>query len=204
MKVFYDKDADLSLIKGKKVTIVGYGSQGHAHAQNLSDSGVKVTVGLRKDGASWSKAENAGLKVEEVARAVRGADVVMMLRLQLERMSGAFVPSARATDSTPERCVISPAWPASAVTNGTGRDKTAAATAIWRADRKAILDKALFMLASLVGVWPSASEWRGAALKTDTFRPSWSCVSCWNRRRYSGTFRWYRRNRRAGRRCPCR
>ena len=79
MKVYYDKDADLSLIKGKKVTIVGYGSQGHAHAQNLSDSGVKVTVGLRKDGASWSKAENAGLKVEEVARAVRGADVVMML-----------------------------------------------------------------------------------------------------------------------------
>ena len=79
MKVFYDKDADLSLIKGKKVTIVGYGSQGHAHAQNLNDSGVKVTVGLRKDGASWSKAEAAGLKVEEVARAVRGADVVMIL-----------------------------------------------------------------------------------------------------------------------------
>jgi ketol-acid reductoisomerase len=79
MKVFYDKDADLSLIKGKKVSIVGYGSQGHAHAQNLNDSGVKVTVGLRKDGASWSKAEAAGLKVEEVARAVRGADVVMIL-----------------------------------------------------------------------------------------------------------------------------
>jgi len=79
MKVYYDKDADLSLIKGKKVAIVGYGSQGHAHAQNLSDSGVKVTVGLRKDGASWSKAESAGLKVEEVARAVRSADVVMML-----------------------------------------------------------------------------------------------------------------------------
>jgi ketol-acid reductoisomerase len=79
MKVYYDKDADLSLIKGKKVTIVGYGSQGHAHAQNLSDSGVNVTVGLRKDGASWSKAENAGLKVEEVADAVRDADVVMML-----------------------------------------------------------------------------------------------------------------------------
>ncbi|MEF8700190.1 MAG: ketol-acid reductoisomerase [Candidatus Accumulibacter sp. UW26] len=79
MKVFYDKDADLSLIKGKKVTIVGYGSQGHAHAQNLSDSGVKVTVGLRRDGASWSKAETAGLKVDEVAKAVRGADVVMML-----------------------------------------------------------------------------------------------------------------------------
>ena len=79
MKVYYDKDADLSLIKGKKVTIVGYGSQGHAHAQNLSDSGVHVTVGLRKDGASWSKAENAGLQVAEVASAVKDADVVMML-----------------------------------------------------------------------------------------------------------------------------
>ncbi len=79
MKVYYDKDADLSLIKGKKVTIVGYGSQGHAHAQNLTDSGVKVTVGLRKGGASWSKVEKAGIKVEEVAKAVKGADIVMML-----------------------------------------------------------------------------------------------------------------------------
>jgi ketol-acid reductoisomerase len=79
MKVYYDKDADLSLIKGKKVTIVGYGSQGHAHAQNLKDSGVKVTVGLRKGGASWAKAEQAGLKVEEIGKAVKGADVVMML-----------------------------------------------------------------------------------------------------------------------------
>ena len=79
MKVYYDKDADLSLIKGKKVTIVGYGSQGHAHAQNLNDSGVKVTVGLRKGGASWKKAEAAGLKVEEIAKAVKAADVVMML-----------------------------------------------------------------------------------------------------------------------------
>ena len=79
MKVYYDKDADLSLIKGKKVTIVGYGSQGHAHAQNLNDSGVKVTVGLRKGGASWDKAKKAGLKVAEVADAVKGADVVMML-----------------------------------------------------------------------------------------------------------------------------
>jgi ketol-acid reductoisomerase len=57
MKVYYDKDADLSLIKGKKVTIVGYGSQGHAHAQNLNDSGVKVTVGLRKGGASWEQGQ---------------------------------------------------------------------------------------------------------------------------------------------------
>ena len=79
MKVYYDKDADLSLIKGKKVTIVGYGSQGHAHAQNLNDSGVTVTVGLRKGGASWSKAVNAGLKVEEIAKAVEDADVVMIL-----------------------------------------------------------------------------------------------------------------------------
>ena len=79
MKVYYDKDADLSLIKGKNVTIVGYGSQGHAHAQNLNDSGVKVTVGLRKGGASWSKAEKAGLRVAEVAEAVKSADVVMML-----------------------------------------------------------------------------------------------------------------------------
>ena len=79
MKVYYDKDADLSLIKGKQVTIVGYGSQGHAHAQNLRDSGVNVTVGLRKNGASWAKAEGAGLKVAEVAEAVRAADVVMIL-----------------------------------------------------------------------------------------------------------------------------
>src|SRR5438128_10356810 len=79
MKIYYDQDADLSLIKGKKVTVVGYGSQGHAHAQNLNDSGVKVTVGLRKDGASWEKAKKAGLKVGEVGDAVKGADVVMML-----------------------------------------------------------------------------------------------------------------------------
>ena len=79
MKVYYDKDADLSLIKGKKVTILGYGSQGHAHALNLHESGGKVTVGLRKDGASWDKAKKAGLKVAEVADAVKGADVVMML-----------------------------------------------------------------------------------------------------------------------------
>ena len=79
MKVFYDKDADLSLIKGKNVTIIGYGSQGHAHALNLKDSGVNVTVGLRKSGASWNKAANAGLQVKEVAEAVKGADVVMIL-----------------------------------------------------------------------------------------------------------------------------
>ncbi|MDO9596257.1 MAG: ketol-acid reductoisomerase [Azoarcus sp.] len=79
MKVYYDKDADLSLIKGKKVTIVGYGSQGHAHAQNLNDSGVKVTVAVRKGGPSWDKAKAAGLKVEEIDKAVKAADIVMIL-----------------------------------------------------------------------------------------------------------------------------
>jgi ketol-acid reductoisomerase len=79
MKVYYDKDADLSLVKGKKVSIVGYGSQGHAHANNLKDSGVKVTVGLRKGGASWKKAKDAGLSVKEVGDAVQGADIVMIL-----------------------------------------------------------------------------------------------------------------------------
>ena len=79
MKVYYDKDADLSLIKGKKVTIVGYGSQGHAHAQNLAESGVKVTVGVRKGGASWDKVKKAKLAVKEVGEAVKGADLVMIL-----------------------------------------------------------------------------------------------------------------------------
>ncbi|MEY4736374.1 MAG: ketol-acid reductoisomerase [Pseudomonadota bacterium] len=79
MKVFYDKDCDLSLIKGKTVAIIGYGSQGHAHAQNLNDSGVKVVVGLRKGGASWDKVAKAGLKVSEVNEAVASADVVMIL-----------------------------------------------------------------------------------------------------------------------------
>ena len=79
MKVYYDKDANLSIIKKMKVTIVGYGSQGHAHAANLSDSGVKVTVGLRKGGASWDKARKAGLTVKEVGAAVKDADVVMIL-----------------------------------------------------------------------------------------------------------------------------
>jgi ketol-acid reductoisomerase len=79
MKVFYDKDCDLSIIKGKQVAILGYGSQGHAHAQNLSESGCSVTVGLRRGGASWSKAESAGLKVAEVREAVKNADIIMIL-----------------------------------------------------------------------------------------------------------------------------
>lgn len=89
MKVYYDKDADLSLIKKKKVAIIGYGSQGHAHANNLSDSGVKVTVGLRKNGASWDKAKKAGLNVKEVGPAVKDADVVMLL-LPDEQMAAVY------------------------------------------------------------------------------------------------------------------
>ena len=79
MKIFYDKDADLSLIKGRRVAIVGYGSQGHAHALNLKDSGVRVMVALRKEGPSWSKAVKAGLEVRDIAEAVREADLVMIL-----------------------------------------------------------------------------------------------------------------------------
>ncbi len=79
MKIYYDKDCDLSIIKGMKVTIVGYGSQGHAHANNLKDSGVAVTVGLREGSASAAKAEKAGLAVKNVPDAVSGADLVMIL-----------------------------------------------------------------------------------------------------------------------------
>ncbi len=79
MNIYYDKDCDLSIIKGKKVSIIGYGSQGHAHANNLKDSGVDVTVGLRAGSASAAKAEAAGLPVKAVPEAVASADVVMIL-----------------------------------------------------------------------------------------------------------------------------
>ncbi|EIT67584.1 ketol-acid reductoisomerase [Hydrocarboniphaga effusa AP103] len=79
IKVYYDKDADLSLIQGKKVVILGYGSQGHAHALNLKDSGVDVTVALRKGSKSWAKAEGSGLKVLDVVDAVKIADLLMIL-----------------------------------------------------------------------------------------------------------------------------
>ncbi len=79
LNVYYDKDCDLSIIKGMKVTIVGYGSQGHAHACNLKDSGVDVTVALRAGSSSIAKAEAEGLKVADTATAVAGADLVMIL-----------------------------------------------------------------------------------------------------------------------------
>jgi len=79
MKVFYDKDADLSIIRGKKVAIVGYGSQGHAHALNHKDSGVDVRVALRENSGSVGKARNAGLIVKGIPDAVKEADVVMIL-----------------------------------------------------------------------------------------------------------------------------
>ncbi|MDH3692135.1 MAG: ketol-acid reductoisomerase, partial [Gammaproteobacteria bacterium] len=79
MKVYYDRDADVSVIRDNKVAVIGYGSQGHAHANNLKDSGVDVVVGLREGSASWSKAEKAGLAVKSVANAVNDADVVMIL-----------------------------------------------------------------------------------------------------------------------------
>ncbi|MDH5353364.1 MAG: ketol-acid reductoisomerase [Gammaproteobacteria bacterium] len=79
MNIYYDKDCDLSIIQGKKVAIIGYGSQGHAHANNLKDSGVDVCVGLRAGSATAAKAESAGLTVKNTADAVAGADLVMIL-----------------------------------------------------------------------------------------------------------------------------
>jgi ketol-acid reductoisomerase len=78
-KIYYDQDADLSLLRGKKIAIVGYGSQGHAHALNLKDSGQDVVVGLYKGSKSWPKAEKDGLRVATVAEAAQTADIVMIL-----------------------------------------------------------------------------------------------------------------------------
>ena len=78
-KMFYEKDTNLDLLKGKKVAVIGYGSQGHAHALNLHESGVDVVVGLYEGSKSWNKVKEAGLEVATVANAVKSADVVMML-----------------------------------------------------------------------------------------------------------------------------
>jgi ketol-acid reductoisomerase len=79
MNIYSDKDADLSILKPKKIAVIGYGSQGHAHALNLRDSGMDVRVGLKKNSSSWPKAENAGFPVREVAQAAAEADVIMIL-----------------------------------------------------------------------------------------------------------------------------
>jgi len=79
MKVYYDKDADQNLLKGKRVAVIGYGSQGFAHSNNLKDSGADVMVGLRKGSKSWDKAASAGLKVVETAEAAKQADIMMIL-----------------------------------------------------------------------------------------------------------------------------
>ena len=79
MKIYYDDDANIEIIQGMKVAIVGYGSQGHAHANNLHESGVDVTVALREGSSSWKKAEEAGLNVNTVSEAVKNSDLIMVL-----------------------------------------------------------------------------------------------------------------------------
>jgi ketol-acid reductoisomerase len=79
MRVYYDRDADLKLVKPRKIAILGFGSQGHAHALNLRDSGMDVRVGLRRDSPSWDKAVKQGLTVLETAEAAKQADIIMML-----------------------------------------------------------------------------------------------------------------------------
>ncbi|UCZ57992.1 ketol-acid reductoisomerase [Desulfurispirillum indicum] len=89
MTVYYDKDCDLNIIKGKQVAIIGFGSQGHAHAENLRDSGVSVTIGLGRKGPSWKKAEAKGFEVALVADATKKADLVMVL-IPDELQAGVF------------------------------------------------------------------------------------------------------------------
>ena len=78
-KMYYEKDCDINYLDGKKIAIIGYGSQGHAHALNLKDSGCDVCVGLREGSKNWANAEKAGLKVMTVAEAAKWGDIVMML-----------------------------------------------------------------------------------------------------------------------------
>ena len=101
-KIYYDQDADLGLLKGKKIAIMGYGSQGHAHALNLRDSGQDVVIGLYKGGKSWARAEKDGLKVAPVADAAKMGDVVMIL-LPDQTQRQVFEESIRAA-SARARC----------------------------------------------------------------------------------------------------
>ena len=94
MNIYYDKDCDLSIIQGKKVTVVGYGSQGHAHANNLKDSGVDVTVALREGSTSAAKAEAAGLSVKNTTDAIReaGGEIVELTAEQRSEFIAAVEP----------------------------------------------------------------------------------------------------------------
>ena len=116
MNIYYDKDCDLSIIKGMKVTIVGYGSQGHAHANNLKDSGVDVTIGLRAGSASATKAESAGLKVKNTPDAVKDALQERLTQCHADLARGLARPptpmtpaSRRSRSSAPATAV--PSWP---------------------------------------------------------------------------------------------
>lgn len=102
VKIYYDKDCDLSLIKSKKVAMIGFGSQGHAHAENLRDCGVEVIVGLKKGGKSWAKAEAKGFKVLSVSEASKEADLIMILtpdELQAEIFKNEIEPNLKEGDT---------------------------------------------------------------------------------------------------------
>ena len=104
MKVFYEKDADLKKLKKKKIAIIGFGSQGHAHALNLTESGMDVRVGLRKDGASWKKAQKAKIPVKPVAEAAREADIIMVL--VPDETQSAVYKECIAPELTPSKALI--------------------------------------------------------------------------------------------------
>ena len=96
--VYYDADCNLSKLEGKKITVLGYGSQGHAHSLNLKESGMDVTIGLRKGSKSWTTAEEAGFTVKETADAVKGADIVMILipdELQADTYANDVAPNLK-------------------------------------------------------------------------------------------------------------
>ena len=100
-KIYYQEDCNLDALKGKKIAIIGYGSQGHAHALNLKESGLDVFVGLRKDSKSWAKAEEQGLKVYETAEAAKLADVIMILtpdEKQADMYKESIAPNLKAGD----------------------------------------------------------------------------------------------------------
>lgn len=102
MKVYYDSDASLDVLKNKKIAVLGFGSQGHAHSLNLKESGMNVCVGLRKTSASWDKAKNAGLEVKEVDEAVKWANVIMILlpdQIQKEVYEKSIAPYLEENDT---------------------------------------------------------------------------------------------------------